>query len=305
MNGVRNKITEAEYKMMNNYRDWYVWHESKPADYNAASIRDILEEWENSNQNLYQLLGRELIISKEISFSKSKEELTTEMAIMFDPYEECNTRQNREGWKFIKAYKDWIQKTFPIHYSPYWDERDLTTEQTEHNSRVRAIIGSLNSLVYSDVLAENVYNGSDFTITLPNGKDYMIRSGCKPMKPLAKIAEAFSVEGFEDFRICHSQVLNQKKTSGDLVLSIHPLDYWTMSDNECGWESCMSWRDDGGYRQGTVEMMNSPCVVVAYLNAKDPMMLDYHNNFTWSNKKWRCLFIVDKNVILSIKAYPY
>lgn len=27
----------------------------------------------------------------------------------------------------------------------------------------------------------------------------------------------------------------------------------------------MSWRDNGGYRRGTVEMMNSSMVIVAYL----------------------------------------
>ena len=38
-----------------------------------------------------------------------------------------------------------------------------------------------------------------------------------------------------------------------------------MSDNNSGWESCMSWRNNGCYRRGTVEMMNSPYVIVAYL----------------------------------------
>ena len=33
----------------------------------------------------------------------------------------------------------------------------------------------------------------------------------------------------------------------------------------------MSWADYGCYRQGTVEMMNSPLMVVAYLTAEEPM----------------------------------
>ena len=122
------------------------------------------------------------------------------------------------------------------------------------------------------------------------------------MKALAKIAEAYNIEGFEDFRICHSLIHNQRKIVGDISLSIHPLDYWTMSDNTNGWDSCMSWENYGGYRQGTVEMMNSPAVVVAYMSSKEPMRI---GDLNWNNKKWRQLFIVDKKVILGIKSYPY
>jgi hypothetical protein len=76
-----------------------------------------------------------------------------------------------------------------------------------------------------------------------------------------------------------------------------------MSDNASGWSSCMSWEDTGGYRQGTVEMMNSPCVIVAYLAAKEPMQIGH--NHEWNNKKWRCLMIADEQVIASVKNYPY
>jgi hypothetical protein len=119
---------------------------------------------------------------------------------------------------------------------------------------------------------------------------------------LAKIAESFGLEGFEDFRICHSQIHNQKKLKGELTISIHPFDYWTMSDNDCDWDSCMNWRETGGYRSGTVEMMNSPYVVVAYLSSKEPMRLA---GGEWNNKKWRQLFIVNKDVVYGIKDYPY
>jgi hypothetical protein len=49
-------------------------------------------------------------------------------------------------------------------------------------------------------------------------------------------------------------------------------------------------------------MMNSPKVIVAYLNSKVPY--DIWGG-SWSNKKWRCLFIVDDNFICKVKSYPY
>jgi hypothetical protein len=78
-----------------------------------------------------------------------------------------------------------------------------------------------------------------------------------------------------------------------------------MSDNTIGWSSCMSWSGDGEYRQGTVEMMNSPCVVVGYLRSeKDMPMTD---GAKWNNKKWRCLFHWDEDleIVFAGRQYPF
>ena len=304
---MRNKITETEYKMMESYRNWYAWQDTPSNDCKSIPVRDVLEEWEDAKGDLFQLLGNELIVTKPVSFEKDIHELQDDMCDMFDKYRCRNseTRINRQGWVFIDNLRDWVNKTFPLHYYYIWDEDEVTPQQKAENEINEPIRNGLNSLVNFKTLTRNSYEGDNFTVTLPNGKPYTVRKGCKPLKPLAKIADAFNLEGFEDFRICHSQVLNQKALRGDLSLSIHPLDYWTMSDNDCGWDSCMSWENNGGYRQGTVEMMNSPCVIVAYLNASEPMTIGSRDEWEWSNKKWRCLFIAHKNMIVSVKGYPY
>ena len=108
---------------------------------------------------------------------------------------------------------------------------------------------------------------------------------------------------FEEFRICQSMCTNTTALEGKLCLSIHPLDYMTMSDNACDWSSCMSWQEDGCYRMGTVEMMNSPCVIVAYLESSHPMYFDRETS--WNNKKWRSLYIVTPDIVANVKSYPY
>jgi hypothetical protein len=123
------------------------------------------------------------------------------------------------------------------------------------------------------------------------------------MKFLAKMAEAYCIEGFEEFRIAHSRVLNQKRFQGTLCVSIHPLDYMTMSDNDCNWDSCMSWQKPGEYRMGTVETMNSKNIIVAYLKSNDDMKISAEH--TWNNKRWRELFIVQPELVTGIKGYPY
>lgn len=136
------------------------------------------------------------------------------------------------------------------------------------------------------------------------------------MPTLHKIVTTFGLdeEKFERLRLFQSRILQNANTYGTLCLSIAPIDFISMSDNDSGWNSCMSWVDHHGeYRQGTVEMMNSPCVLVAYLKAAEP----YHpfefacsanapeRNIAISNKKWRQLVIANSDVILGNRQYPY
>jgi hypothetical protein len=152
-------------------------------------------------------------------------------------------------------------------------------------------------------LKDNRYKGKPFEVSL-NGKTFKADYDCKVMKVLNHLAKHFGLEkSFEEFRIAHSQILNQKILKGTLCLSIHPFDYMTMSDNGYDWDSCMSWENDGCYRTGTVEMMNSPYMVVAYLRGNEPFRVW---NWEWSgNKKWRELYVVHPHAICNIKPYPY
>lgn len=272
---LRELITEEEYEALDDYRNEYAFQGFKHNEY-MKPIKDILTYWNDNKQDLYHLLGDNLIISKQFNYVKSEKEVAEVITNMFQyPSFEHNPIV------FKNAYIHWIDE--------YYTSKD--------------IYWHLHSLIYSYELAKNAYTGPNFSIDLPNGKQYKVQYGTKVIKILGKIASAFNLPGFEDFRICHSLCLNDKKMSGKLCLSIHPLDYWTMSDNNYNWTSCMSWEDNGCYRQGTVEMMNSPMVIVAYLNGSEPYHPTY--NFSWSNKKWRQLFIVNQDIIMGIKGYNY
>lgn len=152
-------------------------------------------------------------------------------------------------------------------------------------------------------LAENRYKGeTTLELTTPSGKIIKAEPNCRLSKVLRKVAQEWNVPGYEPFRIDLSRILDANQGSGTLCLSIHPLDYITMSDNNDSWSSCMSWLDEGCFRQGTVEMMNSPFVVVAYLKSKKNMQI---GEGTWNSKRWRCLYVVTPKVITSVRQYPY
>ena len=265
------RLPENEKDMICKYINAYASDNSTM----SAPLSHILRFWNQNKVSLYHMLGDNFIISKDIVYERDVEQLAKELD------------------DAIYAY-DSKAKAFCNAYTRFAEDFYMENHQIYHN---------LNSLITMYSLASNVYTGETFELC-PEGaeKPIKINHGCKCTRALGKIAAGYNLNGFEEFRILHSQCLNQKKLTGHLCLSIHPLDYMTMSDNDCGWSSCMSWEDNGCYRQGTVEMMNSPMVVVAYLTANDDMRI--YNNY-WSNKKWRQLFIVDNHMIGNVKAYPY
>lgn len=270
------KVAEKELNMLDSYRRNYV----EEACGSMAPSAEILSCWSSAKVDggLYKLLGEKLMITKEVISQKTDSEMEHLIDELF----------YRKG-EFIKAWENFI-------YSKFF-ELKLDIENPEY-----VMYYNMDKLMLPTSLIDNTFKDETFFVNFPNGDKYKVQKGCKVSKALGKIAEAFDIPGFEQFRIAHSQILNERKLKGEMILSIHPLDYVTMSDNECDWSSCMSWKEDGEYRRGTVEMMNSPYVVIAYLSAKDPMRV---GSDWWSNKKWRELFIVNGDFICGIKGYPY
>lgn len=255
----------------------------RPDGYNLPYI---LRFWNHDKQDLFDMFGHELILTKEVSFKMGSSELRELMDEMTGDDDFCT---------------DFAGKIAPIY-----------SQNGGFDLWLR-----LSHLIRSDVLVSNSFDMG--TIIVPGDytvdhKPVKIQEGCKPMRTLHKLCHSFGLdeEAFERFRLKHSQILNTKELHGELCISIHPLDFMTMSDNDCGWDSCMSWMkatygDGGEYRLGTVEMMNSPCVVIAYLKSHTDMNLleDSDSCLMWNSKRWRQLVIVNKDLILGNRQYPY
>lgn len=275
---LRELISVSEKHMIEDYIDEYAV-DNKPR---SVDVDYILREWaEKKSQYLARIFGNQLILSKKIAYSKPTQILSNELYDVIA----CNwsSKIDQKAHDFYRAFR---KKMIEDAWYP--------SRQIEY---------CLDSLTSTYALAENKYTYDDFEIELPDGKTLKVNKGARCTRIIGKLADAFGIEGFEDFRLAHSRVLNQKALTGELCLSIHPMDYMTMSDNECDWESCMSWVNNGCYRHGTVEMMNSPMVVVAYLRSKEDMRTV--GGHTWNSKKWRELFIVTPDVICNVKGYPY
>lgn len=241
----------------------------------SVPLSHILRFWNSAKSDLFSLFGDKLILKYPITYAQPVEDIIQEC--IDDP--ELGTLLSG-----LKAA---------------FHSFDPATEQYEYNF-----------LFYFDRLLprENSFVNDRPCYVKYNGKEYKISSNTKAIRILGKMARDTKDPGiidlYEKLRIVLSRHTNQKELHGNLCLSIHPLDYMTMSDNDSGWDSCMSWVAQGDYRAGTVEMMNSPYVVVAYVESEHKQAT-FAGSITWNNKKWRELFLMTPNLITEIKPYPY
>ena len=102
-----------------------------------------------------------------------------------------------------------------------------------------------------------------------------------------------------------SELIQQTKISGQLCLSIHPLDYLSLSENNYNWRSCHSL--DGDYRVGNLSYMLDSSTIVCYIRGKnDKVKLPrFPNSVPWYDKKWRILLFFDPTMQLMYAGRPY
>lgn len=131
------------------------------------------------------------------------------------------------------------------------------------------------------------------------------------MKKGMKLLKAFKFFDFSDETIRHlqdvaSQVIQKTKIEGKLCLSIHPLDYMSISDNNMNWRSCHAL--DGEYRSGNLSYMIDSSTIVCYVKSYSDTQLErFPQGLLWNNKKWRVLLHVhDKSNIMYVnRQYPF
>lgn len=106
-----------------------------------------------------------------------------------------------------------------------------------------------------------------------------------------------------------SELIQENKISGELILSVHPLDFLSSSENTSKWRSCHAL--DGEYRAGNLSYMQDQTTIMAYLRGEGGethKLPNFPESVPWNNKKWRCLFFIndqeDSNLIFAGRPYP-
>lgn len=291
------KISKDERDIINCLREEY----SNPSDsdfFNGSFVDcdTFLRYWSSAKTPMEKAFGDGLIVKTPIVTTIEDDELHGDMSRLF--YTSEYTR-----------VKNKIYETYSGLNRDEWDSRCVRDSAGIYYSFYELF----RYWIFNESSwAENKYAGPTFEVVMPNGSRNKIASGCKVMKALGRLVKALDDESisedFETLRLRQSQILNDARINAELCISIHPLDFMTASYNSNNWRSCMCWTD-GEYRRGVVEMMNSPMVVVAYIESHKESLNFYcgrpREDKTWNSKRWREFFIVTPNVISGIKGYPY
>ena len=147
-----DEISTTEYDMMETYRENY----GCGGEYISTTrvpVKSVLAEWEAKKQKLYQVLGKKLIVSKQVQYNKDIDEIVDEMNEVLSS--NCLIgRVNRNGFAFKDAFNKWIRENFQTPYQDYnsdlgiWDWPVGTSEEDakEYDKRVAAREGLYNMI---------------------------------------------------------------------------------------------------------------------------------------------------------------
>lgn len=230
---------------------------------------DLFNLWAKNKFNFYSAFGNKLIL-------RSPEKVTFHL--------DEQTRLNR-----VEEFLDWLDTSF------IWIEienADLGALYEFVSYYKDNFFNNCTDCVYTAkiFLHKNTYEAE--SISIPKG---------------IKIIKAFKYF-IKDKNLLYniqnraSMIIQENKIEGHLCLSIHPLDYLTISENTLGWRSCHAL--NGDYRAGNLNYMADNSTIVCYLASDAPCTL---YGVEWNNKKWRILLFFSHcyNMIFAGRQYPF
>lgn len=291
-------IKEKEIEALTEYLKEYV-------TYNVMDMQEYLKfAWAKPKEDLIKLFRGQLIYSKEINLRQSDETISLSL-------------DNKANRNIVNQIQDYLHKVIYqsklLHFKSINSELEFY-ELVNFNNYKKNRVESRFCIIY-DVDNQLIIN--------KNSK--WLKMMTKLTKFLQDIVEHKAEMLPEDREIYYT--LSSYLTSalgsiavlakeydnayfrnhlkGTLYISIHPIDYFTLSDNNNHWTSCYSITNSRSHVISTLELLSSPDVVVAYFVAENDPAFYLTNDFTWYNKNWRSLIVVDKDALVQIKGYPY
>ena len=267
----------------------------------SAPLPQVLGAWNKNKIKLFKAFGQRLRVEKSISIPKDVKAMNRQLSAIYKEYPIYYLHDIAAAKNNKEAIKERVNNDFIADVLHYWVNQDYRTEELYILSRLFCL--SNVSRGYIDTIsAPGEFQFISFKATVKNGMKTL-----RTIQKLLKLTHYPHMDLFDEWRNAVNCISIGNEIRAKLVLSIHPIDFMSMSDNTCNWSSCMSWKKTGCYRSGTIEMMNSNVAVIAYLEAPPTFKLEISEDESYliPNKSWRSLFYVHKNIILSGKPYPY
>lgn len=266
------------YNLKELKNDVTVWLEANYNNVSGDSSMTPYEMWaSNKSAYLFDVLQGKLVQSKEIEIEKHLDETLKEI---------------RDG-EFI----DKLTKAINKQYMDNNGRNLIPFEETEKRTLLNVITNYTKlaeQTLYRDFLIESPYEGSRITKFL---KGTRLTRVMRALIPDDKDYQEIATE--------YSRFFNQKKIKGNLCLSVHPLDCFSVSNNNCGWRSCFNV-EDGEYKISTTGLLTAKDTMIAYLKSEGDIEVN-NGDVRLSNKRWRAYvtFAEDQKYIHVGRQYPY
>lgn len=270
----------------------------------TAPISHVLRVWNKQKRTLYKGLGHKLRVKIPVNIPRNTLYYQHELKAIYETYPIWDDLDSRQYLSRLDQMRETIHEDFVFEYFKFIAEQPWENLDKYQASRL--------------LLHQNIEKGYISTVKCGNNGDEeyhfkafksTVKNNMRTVRTIQKVLKGMNfpyMDLFEKWRNKISDININKDIQADLVISIHPIDFMTMSDNNCDWSSCMSWMKDGSYSAGTIEMMNSNMAVIAYLESKTPFYIECEGRyFQIPNKSWRTLIYVHKDIIVTGKAYPY
>ena len=213
-----------------------------------------------------------------------------------------------EVWEECK--KDFIELFGGKYIYEFPEKVSFDLGPKEKHDRVIRFAGQVESTYGYSQLAEFIEKQEEGFFKNLTVEDYTMWSG-KVIKKGTKLVKAFrnfieNEKSLTDIQNEASRIIQEDKIEGTLCLSVHPLDFLSLSENTYNWRSCHSL--DGEYRAGNLSYMMDKHTIVCYLKGADNVNLQaFHPDVKWNSKKWRVLLYVssDWNMVFAGRQYPF
>lgn len=286
-----DKITEDEQELLKRYIRAYT-------DVEISDLKTTLNCWNKNKRTLFRALGKELRVAIPVTIERNRYQFDQALGQIYTPwtiYDNYDIRSIRSDCE-----RDGFDHSYMYYYHNEFVARAVKHMVDNYGDSIVTIRNFTKMFSYTNI--EEGKTVKDYNFPALN---FEVKKGTKIAKAIQrtlKKANFTDMESFEKWRNAISNLNSNRSFKANLVISIHPMDYMTMSDNNCDWSSCMSWRNNGAYSIGTIEMMNSNVAAVAYLESDTPFEIC---DMTAPNKSWRTLVFIHKDILLIGKNYPY
>lgn len=101
-----------------------------------------------------------------------------------------------------------------------------------------------------------------------------------------------------------SIIIQENKLKGHICLSVHPLDFLSLSENACNWSTCHSLQKE--FAAGNLSLMVDSSTFIVYLKSgHNQIISNFPEDILWNNKKWRMLGFLSQDFKMMFLGRQY